>query len=278
MQTIHHLGIAYHGTNLFSANIILRYGITLQAQRRLTDFGKGFYVTPHLRQAKQWANVKAQNPQFQSSLLKMLNTNKEQYLYHPYTKIPAFITFSIDTYQLTQYNGLIFPSPSQPEWTTYEKKWESFVRNNRMGLQHSYDFAYGPVGKSQINVLPSQTKTQLSFHHERTLQCLSILGITTIPSISSESYMEEHYQYPEKHRNKIIVSFLIEIRDQITRIVQCSKQEARHLINHSWIANEVYNPDTILLHENPAYWAYLLLYGDGELWYKDYENYVEPTK
>lgn len=41
--------IVYHGTNLFSAKVIRRYGVWLSVQRPLTDFGRGFYVTFHLR-------------------------------------------------------------------------------------------------------------------------------------------------------------------------------------------------------------------------------------
>lgn len=45
----------YHGTNLFSANIIQQHGIWLSIQRRLTDFGKRFYVTFNFKQARNWA-------------------------------------------------------------------------------------------------------------------------------------------------------------------------------------------------------------------------------
>ena len=45
----------YHGTNLFSAKVIQYNGVMLNAQRDLTDFGKGFYVTPNLEQAKKWS-------------------------------------------------------------------------------------------------------------------------------------------------------------------------------------------------------------------------------
>ena len=45
--------IVYHGTNLFAANLIQYQGIRLEVQRELTDFGRGFYVTLNLAQAKK---------------------------------------------------------------------------------------------------------------------------------------------------------------------------------------------------------------------------------
>lgn len=48
----------------------------LNAQRDLTDFGKGFYVTPNLEQAVKWSYVKAQNPQVNSTILGLLGIKK----------------------------------------------------------------------------------------------------------------------------------------------------------------------------------------------------------
>lgn len=45
----------YHGTDVFSADDILRNGIDLNASRQGLDFGAGFYVTPRLAQARVWA-------------------------------------------------------------------------------------------------------------------------------------------------------------------------------------------------------------------------------
>lgn len=79
----------YHGTNLFSAKMILNYGVMLEAQRDYTDFGKGFYVTPNQKQAIKWSYVKAQNPQVNSTILDLLGISEHDYLEHPDIKIPA---------------------------------------------------------------------------------------------------------------------------------------------------------------------------------------------
>lgn len=81
----------YHGTNLFSANLIRYYGILLHAQRELTDFGRGFYVTPNRKQAIEWAYVKAKNPQVHPDMLDLLGFNKHDYLQHPDTKNSCLI-------------------------------------------------------------------------------------------------------------------------------------------------------------------------------------------
>src|SRR5213595_2840083 len=116
MLPFSNIDTVYHGTNLFSAKVILYNGIMLNAQRELTDFGKGFYVTPNLKQAKEWSHVKAKNPQVNPTILVSLNLNKNQYLSHPETKIPALLAYSIDIYSLILLNGLIFPMPNESSW------------------------------------------------------------------------------------------------------------------------------------------------------------------
>ena len=48
--------ILFHGTDLPSAQAILTQGIRLSFCRPGTDFGRGFYGTTLLHQAKNWAN------------------------------------------------------------------------------------------------------------------------------------------------------------------------------------------------------------------------------
>src|SRR5690606_1477189 len=103
----------YHGTNLFSARLIRKYGILLHAQRELTDFGIGFYVTPNRKQAIEWAYVKAKNPQVHPMMLNLVGLNKHEFLQHPDTKTPAFLTFTVDWSCLFSLNGLIFPMRSE---------------------------------------------------------------------------------------------------------------------------------------------------------------------
>ena len=54
----------YHGTSLVSAQAIVANGIDPSRGHPYTDFGRGFYVTTNLAQAKAWAiqNFTNQNP------------------------------------------------------------------------------------------------------------------------------------------------------------------------------------------------------------------------
>lgn len=47
--------ILYHGTRKSSAINIINNGIDLHRGKKRADFGKGFYLTPDLRTAKDWA-------------------------------------------------------------------------------------------------------------------------------------------------------------------------------------------------------------------------------
>ena len=165
--------------------MIIRYvGIMLDAQRKLTDYGKGFYVTFSLEQAKNWAQMKALNPHVYPEVLEMTNMSKAQCLNHPYRKIPVFLTFDLDLTQLLSLKGMIFPMPKDVYWTSYEKAWEIFVRNCRMGINHGYDFVYGPVGKRHTGcnyiMTASTSKDQLSLNSIKALGCLSNLKISVI--------------------------------------------------------------------------------------------------
>lgn len=182
----------YHGTNLFCAKLIQSYGINLIAQRNMTDFGKGFYVTPNIRQAKEWANVKAQNPQINTAMLEAIDLNKNNYLNHPESKIPTYITFNLSLSRLLQLNGLVFPMPYETLWHEYKKYWEAFVQNCRIGLQHHFDFVYGPVGRrhngSFSKVKPTKLKEQISLNSIDALQCLSNLKITILSRIGTQHH------------------------------------------------------------------------------------------
>jgi hypothetical protein len=56
--------VLYHGCDDTSAQSIMtpaspnRHGIHLAYSRPLADFGRGFYTTTYLHQAKNWANVR----------------------------------------------------------------------------------------------------------------------------------------------------------------------------------------------------------------------------
>lgn len=107
----------YHGTDIFSANDILRNGIDLTASRCGLDFGAGFYVTPRLVQARVWAEG---------------------------TIAPCVLSMELDE------AGLVikgFDSPSQ--------EWAEFVVKNRLRLpvEHNYDCVYGPMADYGVSRL-----------------------------------------------------------------------------------------------------------------------------
>ena len=52
----------YHGCTSHDATSILQYGIDLARCRHDTDFGRGFYTTTVLYQARQWAWARFYDP------------------------------------------------------------------------------------------------------------------------------------------------------------------------------------------------------------------------
>lgn len=239
----------------------------------MTDFGKGFYVTPNLHQAKEWAQVKAHNPQINPTILEIMGINKNEYLNHPETKIPAYLTFNLNLHQLLQLNGLIFPMPDEPHWHKYKEHWQAFVQNCRIGLKHYFDFVYGPVGGrhkgSFSKVKPSYLKEQLSLNSLNAIQCLSNLKIT----ISSHKYTQQVKIDPHRLRkfNDIFLKRVIEVLMSKGRL---SYQDAIELINHSWVAKQIENKESIIWHEHPEYWAFFILFESNKLWYQEYETYL----
>lgn len=270
----------YHGTNLFSANLIRYYGILLHAQRELTDFGKGFYVTPNRKQAIEWAYVKAKNPQVHPDMLDLLGFNKHDYLQHPDTKIPALLTFTIDRSCLFSLTGLIFPMPYESLWHVYKHHWKSFVQQSRTGIRHPYDFVYGPIGKSHdgkyYRIEASKFKVQLSLNSENALHCLSNLKIAILEAEKMPSKKEktDHLGYRSVQNNKS-KRFINEIRDEIVAISSCSIQEGTNIIERSWISEQIRKQNTVIFQESPTFWAFFILFEDKHLWYNDYETYMK---
>ena len=95
--------VVYHGTDDRSATAISIPGGGLNASNfnAATDFGAGFYVTPVLHQAKQWANQKVRRtPGVQNAEV------LEYTLSRPMIEALSHITFITDTddfYELVNY-------------------------------------------------------------------------------------------------------------------------------------------------------------------------------
>lgn len=269
----------YHGTNLFSAKVIRYNGILLEAQRELTDFGQGFYVTPNRKQAIEWAHVKAKNRQVNPTMLEMLGLNKKEYLQNPDTRTPAYLTYNINVSRLLVLNGLIFPMPYEPLWLNYKEIWKSFVQHSRMGVKHQYDFVYGPIGSSHngsyFQVTPSKLKVQLSLNSVKALQSLSNLSITTLTPKKLKARHLKNTEHRSSGKNSMNHRFIKDIRDEVIVINQCSEQHATKLVEGSWVAAQIQKQNSILFHESPAFWAFFILFGDKKLWYKHYETYMK---
>ncbi|MFC4025563.1 DUF3990 domain-containing protein [Oceanobacillus longus] len=270
----------YHGTNLFSAKVIKYNGIMLNAQRDLTDFGKGFYVTPHRKQAIEWALVKAQDPQVNSTLLKLLHINKDDYLNHPETRIPAFLSYHLNVKQLFSLHGLLFPMPYDSNWFLYKARWKDFVESCRLGMKHPFDFVYGPIGGRHNGtyaiVRPSKLKEQLALNSDKAMQCLSNLRITRLRPVNTnhEKKLNEHFL--QRNRNKSVMNhpFLRSVCEELFSISQRSYLDADECAKFSWMAHQISKQESILWNESPTYWAFFILYGNKKLWYNDYESYL----
>lgn len=254
----------YHGTNLFAAKLMFLYGIRLEAQRRLSDFGKGFYVTFNKDQAKNWALVRANNKQVATLLLDKLNIPKKLYLSHSDVGIPAVISFQINLQNLLQLNGKIFPFPNDLSWSYYHEEWKQFVYKCRAGLRHKYDFVYGPIGgghfKSHKKIKVSKTKDQLSLNTPEAISCLSEMKILYI---NNRVFVNRNFNDEKKG------VLLNEIKEVLLNNFRLTVDIADELVYKSWVT---YLTSDVLLHESPLYWALCLFQGGKSLWYKEYED------
>jgi Protein of unknown function (DUF3990) len=84
--------VVYHGTDNLSATAITISGLDASRFNAATDFGAGFYVTPVLHQAEQWANQKVRRTPG------VLNAEVLEYtLSRPIIEALSHITFITDT-------------------------------------------------------------------------------------------------------------------------------------------------------------------------------------
>lgn len=273
--------IVYHGTNLFAANIIQYKGIRLEAQRQLTDFGKGFYVTSNLSQAKKWAQIRASHPQMSPELLEQLKISKTQFFNHQDTKVPAYLAFELNLKQLRQLKGKVFPLPHEAHWPEYQLSWKRFVRNCRQGKKHHYDYVYGPVGRGHLTnpyeVIASNTKDQLSLNTPLATKCL--LKIKTVVLKHEEKTFKKAtikqlfgHRRTLKHAPFSGSPFLLEIHNELMKIGNLTHHQADKILRSSSMPLQF---NSSFLHEPPAYWAFSILYGRNELWHKKYEMYLK---
>lgn len=152
--------VLYHGCDDISAQSIMipvspnRHGINLAYSRPLVDFGRGFYTTTYLHQAKNWANMRCQRLRGATP---------------PRPALATVLKFEVDRTQLGQLQALTFVVDNLDYW--------DFVQHCRHGMgSHrstgNYDVVYGPVSLWP-QTLVIKDCDQVSFHTDLSLAVLS---------------------------------------------------------------------------------------------------------
>ncbi|MGJ9381639.1 DUF3990 domain-containing protein [Salipaludibacillus sp. CF4.18] len=226
----------YHGTNLFAAKTIANHGVWLSVQRRLTDFGPGFYVTLNRKQAQKWALVKSREPQAYKSLIDRLNISFDEYIKHPDTRKAAYLVYDIDLTQLKKLNGKCFPLPNHYTWLSHKKEWEQFVKNCINGQSYQFDYVYGPVGKAHKDI-PfaldfSNSKDQLSLASEASIQCFMKPTIIAIKEERlSSKWTKSIFSIPSLRGQRMKLDLLRTIKQELMSIGNLSKKEKKLLFS-----------------------------------------------
>ncbi|MFJ7663262.1 DUF3990 domain-containing protein [Lysinibacillus sp. NPDC097162] len=172
----------YHGTTKRDG-VNIEQSIDLSKERYRTDFGKGFYVTNNLKQAKKWAIGRAKDEMVDGRL--------------PAGTEPVVVYFHLDIKKLMSLTTKQFEQPP--------KEWAEFIFNCRSTgfkneLYHSFDYTLGPLADGRTNILvrkmlngiitldeffdsikPLYIKnSQLVLHTEAAIECLKIVGVKEI--------------------------------------------------------------------------------------------------
>lgn len=171
----------FHGTIRRFGEEIQR-GIDLEKSRYNTDFGRGFYLTNNIEQAKNWARTKQQDYK---------NTFSAEDIE------PVVIYYVVNIHQLHKLDGKEFAQSNQ--------EWGKFVLQNRLAgidnhIVHSFDYVVGSLADGKIAPLLKrvdcgrmnikefvrriqpfdQTHTQLSIHTSEALSKLQYTGVKEI--------------------------------------------------------------------------------------------------
>ena len=171
--------VLYHGCDDTSAASITTpagnrpHGINVSHSRPLTDFGRGFYTTTSLHQAKNWANIRC----------KRLNGAPGQA-----NALATILQFNVDRDALSKKELLTFVIEGQDFW--------DFVSYCRLGsgphrpvsagrpAATNYDIIFGPVSVWPQTLILSSCD-QVSFH---TPAALAILPAPTRIAQGSQAY------------------------------------------------------------------------------------------
>jgi len=156
--------IVYHGTHAQAAEAIVQpagngeHSVDLSLCRARVDFGRGFYVTTSLDQAKNWANVQARGMRRSGARAKRGES-------------AAVVRFRLDRNRLAELRDLVFMSESQGtgfwDFIHYCRREAAPLH----GTPQPYDIVYGPLTLWPQRLVLKDCD-QIGFHTERALAVL----------------------------------------------------------------------------------------------------------
>jgi hypothetical protein len=119
----------YHGSTQQVKRPIVERG------RQSTDFGKGFYTTTNIEQAKSWALIRQKSAGTGAKAIVSVYEVDDNLLKKP------------------DYDILTFDAP--------DEAWLTFVVNCRKSIRHTHDMVFGPVADDKIYVTIAQYENNL---------------------------------------------------------------------------------------------------------------------
>jgi hypothetical protein len=124
----------YHGTDAVSANLPVPvagqqapFSVQLSQCRPATDFGRGFYTTTSIHQARQWANSKVRRVRRRNRTAGLV------------------LRFDLDRDRLAKLESLVFVRPIQDYWDFVTHCRSGGSVHGRRGSTREYDVVYGLV-------------------------------------------------------------------------------------------------------------------------------------
>ena len=134
----------YHGTSTEGAESIRNNGVDLEHATRDMDFGRGFYTTDDIGQAKDWAARHGADG-------------------------GAIVEFNIPKSEFDSLNNKVF--------TSADVEWEEFVINSRNGMSNNYDTISGPMLANPKGALkgapPKSSGHQTAFNTQKAVDLLN---------------------------------------------------------------------------------------------------------
>ena len=111
----------YHGSHIEVKNP------KILISSRVGDFGRGFYTTSSLEQARRWAQIRAMQEDLSAGLVTVFDV-PDQLFIHPELRIKTF--------------------------ETADEEWLDFVLANRkdVDFEHEFDLVRGPVANDRVYV------------------------------------------------------------------------------------------------------------------------------